>query len=85
MEPIEAYKTKHLKEEQKSPSILVEAVKPGNEKNEKLLENIAFTMMIQKKRAEVVILKLLEVIFCNLSLSTVAKILTASLQILNLT
>ena len=59
LEPIKAYRTKHFKEEQTSPSVLVEPVDSAIDKNEKLLENIAFTMAIHKKRAEVSLFNLL--------------------------
>ncbi|KAI6658556.1 E3 ubiquitin-protein ligase HERC1-like [Oopsacas minuta] len=51
LEPIRAYKAKHQTEVQKS-GVLAEPIELQSKWNENLLENIAKTMAVQKKRAE---------------------------------
>ena len=52
LEPIKAYKSKHNTESQKS-SLLLEPIELQSECNENLLEDIAKTLALHKKRAEV--------------------------------
>ena len=54
MEPIELYKSAHFKEDLTSaPSTLVEATRTGCERDGAMLEHVVFSLIRQKKRAEV--------------------------------